>query len=77
MHTKLHNDHLAFTTAQQYLGFAAGAMQCTRNGLELNTMLCMILNYLLEDGLELHEMHHAHMPELCCQMLTKYDGHWL
>ena len=77
MHTDLHNDHLVFTTAQQYIVIIAEAMQCTHNGLELKNTWCILLNYLLEDGLELHEMQYAHLPELCCQMLTKSDGQWL
>ena len=77
MYTNLHDDHLVFTTAQQDLVFIAGAMQCTHNGLELNNTLCILLIYLLEDGLELHEMQYAHLPESCCQMPTNYDGPWL
>ena len=77
MHTNLHHEHLVFVGTQQYIVVIAEAMQCTHNGLGFNNALCMILNYLSEDGLELHEMKYAHLPETCCQMLTNDYGQWL
>ena len=77
MHTNLHNASCVFVGAQRHLVFIAEAMQCTHNGLESTNTLCMTLNYLLEEGLELREMQYAHIPEACCRILTKYYGQWL
>ena len=77
MCTNDHDDHLVFTTAQQDLVLIARLSQGTHNGLELNDTLCLRLNYLLEEWLVLHEMHYAHLPDLCCQMLRRCNGQWL
>ena len=77
MLTNLHSDICVSVWAQQYLGFIAEALQCTHNHIELNNTLCILLNYLLEEWSELHEMQYAHLPPTCCQMLTKCHGQWL
>ena len=63
--------------AQQYHVFIAEAMQCTHNALELNNTLRIILNHLLEERRERHEMQYTRLPETRCQRLANFYGQWL
>ena len=77
MYTNDHDDLLVFPNAQQYHVLVAQLNQGNVHGLGLDDTMCSMLGNALKAWSELYQMQYAHVPELGCQVLPKYDGQWL